>query len=173
LKYYTIQVKNHFEERFISLFHERNPALALPLYFPRRIVPERRGGGTEYRCAPVFPGYLFAGIGDEEKRLLSMEALRVMENFFRFLPANSAAAPLSGRDLEIVLHFIKNDESAAGVSSVYFDTDERIVVVSGALKGLEGRIIKVDRRKGRAKIKLDLYGTSFRIDLAFETIDRS
>ncbi|MCL2557796.1 MAG: antitermination protein NusG, partial [Treponema sp.] len=39
------------------------------------------------------------------------------------------------------------------------------------LKGLEGRIIKVDKRKKRAKIRLDLYDESFAIDLAFEIID--
>jgi transcriptional antiterminator NusG len=36
--------------------------------------------------------------------------------------------------------------------------------------GLEGRIIKVDKRKRRAKIMLDLYNDSFSIDLAFEVI---
>jgi len=53
---------------------------------------------------------------------------------------------------------------------VYFNEDSRIVVVEGPLMGLEGRIVKVDRRKGRAKIMLDLYNDSFSIDLAFEVI---
>jgi transcriptional antiterminator NusG len=44
------------------------------------------------------------------------------------------------------------------------------VVISGPLSGLEGRIIKADKRKGRAKVKLDLYGDSFCIDLAFEVL---
>jgi transcriptional antiterminator NusG len=38
------------------------------------------------------------------------------------------------------------------------------------MAGLEGNIIKVDKRKGRAKIKLDLYDDSFSIDLGFELI---
>jgi transcriptional antiterminator NusG len=53
---------------------------------------------------------------------------------------------------------------------VYFNENSRIVVVEGPLVGLEGRIIKVDKRKGRAKISLDLYNDSFAIDLAFEVI---
>ena len=59
----------------------------------------------------------------------------------------------------------------AGKSRVYFNENSRIVVVDGPLLGLEGKIIKVDKRKGRAKIKLDLYDDSFSIDLAFETIE--
>jgi transcriptional antiterminator NusG len=53
---------------------------------------------------------------------------------------------------------------------VYFDRNSRIVVLEGPLMGLEGKIIKVDKRKGRAKIKLDLYDNSFSCDLAFEVI---
>jgi transcriptional antiterminator NusG len=53
---------------------------------------------------------------------------------------------------------------------VYFNENSRIVVVEGPLMGLEGRIIKVDKRKGRAKIKLDMYEDSFTCDLAFEII---
>jgi transcriptional antiterminator NusG len=53
---------------------------------------------------------------------------------------------------------------------VYFNDNSRIVVIEGPLMGLEGRIVKVDRRKGRAKVSLDLYNDSFTIDLAFEVI---
>jgi transcriptional antiterminator NusG len=58
----------------------------------------------------------------------------------------------------------------AGKSRVYFNENSRIVVIEGPLMGLEGKIIKVDKRKGRAKIKLDLYDEAFAIDLAFEVI---
>ena len=40
------------------------------------------------------------------------------------------------------------------------------------MKGLEGRIIKVDRRKKRAKIKLSLYEESFRVDFGFEILEK-
>jgi transcriptional antiterminator NusG len=73
----------------------------------------------------------------------------------------------------VVLHFIKKVGPLAGKSTVYFDEYSRIVVTDGPLMGLEGKIIKVDKRKGRAKIKLDLYEDSFAIDLAFEMIDKA
>jgi len=44
------------------------------------------------------------------------------------------------------------------------------MIVDGPLMGLEGRIIKVDKRKKRAKVKLNLYDDSFAIDLAFEVM---
>ena len=44
---------------------------------------------------------------------------------------------------------------------VHFDENERIVVDEGPLNGLEGSIIKVDRRKQRAKIQLDFHGSTY------------
>ena len=59
------------------------------------------------------------------------------------------------------------------VSKVYFDENSRIVVLLGPLKGLEGKIVKVDKRKRRAKVKLDIYEDSFFIDLAFDVIEKA
>jgi transcriptional antiterminator NusG len=72
--------------------------------------------------------------------------------------------------LELVLHFIRKVGPLAGKSLVTFDENSKIIVIEGPLAGLEGKIVKVDRRKGRAKIKLDIYGDSFTIDFAFEAL---
>ena len=39
------------------------------------------------------------------------------------------------------------------------------------MEGLEGRIVKIDRRKQRARIRLDLYDNSHLIDLGFEELE--
>lgn len=56
----------------------------------------------------------------------------------------------------------------SGLLMVHFDENERIVVDEGPLKGLEGSIIKVDRRKQRAKIQLDFHGSTYTLDLGFK-----
>jgi transcriptional antiterminator NusG len=40
------------------------------------------------------------------------------------------------------------------------------------MKGLEGQVVKVDRRKKRAKIKLELYDDSFLVDFGFEFLQK-
>ena len=59
-----------------------------------------------------------------------------------------------------------------GSSLVRFDENDRIVVIEGPLKGIEGNIIKVDKRKQRAKIRVDFAGTVHTLDLSFEDIER-
>ena len=163
-----MQVKTRGEEKFIRRFKAQHPDIPMPLYFPQRCLDIRRGGKITPSRLPVFPGYVFMAL-DRENSILDFQwAFRKTEGFYRFLRSNQDIAPLQNRDLELVLHFIKYP--LAGKSKVYFNENSRIVIISGPLSGLEGRIIKVDKRKERAKIKLDLYGDSFCIDMAFEVL---
>ena len=171
MTYYTIQVKTRSEEKYMKLFRNNYPEIDLPLYFPQRFLDVRRAGKTVRDNAPVFPGYIFIGLETGDDIQNYRHAFRHTEGFFRFLRSYQTIVPLAGRDLEIVLHFISKAGPLAGKSKVYLDENSRIVVMEGPLLGLEGRIVKADKRKGRAKIKLDLYDESFTIDLAFEILD--
>jgi transcriptional antiterminator NusG len=91
--------------------------------------------------------------------------------FLRFLPENEDIRPLSDEDKRVIAHLVSYGE-VVQPSRVRFDENSRILVLEGPLKGLEGRITKVDRRKGRAKVRLDLYNNSFEVDFAFESMER-
>ena len=171
MEYYALQVKTRGEEKFIRRFKAQNPDIPLPLYFPQRCLDIRKGGKLIPSQLPVFPGYVFLELSKDDNILVYQWVFRKTEGFYRFLRSNQDIAPLQNRDLELVLHFIKFP--VAGKSKVYFNEDSRIVIISGPLYGLEGRIIKVDKRKERAKVKLDLYGDSFCIDMAFEVLVNS
>ena len=173
MNYYALQVKTQGEEKYIQQFRALHPEIELPLYFPQRSLDIRRKGKIIPTKLPIFPGYVFLELSDDEDILKYQWAFRQTKGFYRFLISNQDIAPLKNRDLELVLHFIKNVGPLAGKSKVYFDENSRIVVVSGPLSGLEGRIVKADKRKGRAKIRLDLYGDSFCIDLAFEVLGQA
>ena len=171
MNYYAIQVKTQGEEKFIRLFNSLHPEARFPLYFPRRRIDIRRRGVIRQSMPAVFPGYVFVE-AEGEDILTHQWAFRRTDGFFRFLTSNQKINPLTNRDLELVLHFIRRAGAVAGVSRVYFNENSRIVVAEGPLMGLEGRIIKVDKRKKRAKVKLNLYDDSFAIDLAFEVLER-
>jgi len=171
MNYYAIQVKTRSEEKYIKLFRATHPEITLPIHFPKRRLDIRKSGKIKPSTPAVFPGYIFIEAESDEEIISYQWNFRRTDGFYRFLKTNKEITALTDRDLELVLHFIKYAGPVAGRSRVYFNDDSRIVVVEGPLSGLEGRIIKVDRRKGRAKIKLDLYNDSFAIDLAFEIIE--
>jgi transcriptional antiterminator NusG len=92
--------------------------------------------------------------------------------FFRFLNSNENIVPLSRKDRDLLLYLLSFGQ-IVNKSVVYFDKNNRIRVVSGPLKQLEGQIIKVDRRKGRAKVRLDMFKNSFLIDFGFEALEKT
>lgn len=56
-------------------------------------------------------------------------------------------------------------------SLVRFDENQKIKVIEGPLQGIEGFIIKVNKRKRRAKVKLDIAESVIILDLAFEVME--
>ena len=168
---YAIQVKTRAEEKYIQLFKAINPEITLPIHFPQRQLEIRKNGRIKSSNLAVFPGYIFIEAEDEEEIIANQWYFRSIKSFGRFLKSNHDITPLKNKDLELVLHFINNGGPAKR-SKVYFNENSRIVVLEGPLSGLEGRILKVDRRKCRAKVKLDLYDDSFAIDLGFDVIEQ-
>jgi len=173
MNYYAVQVWTGAEQQYITSFRAQNPELRMPIYFPQRALEIRRDGKMTPARAAIFPGYIFIELEGENALAPYHHAFRQVQGFCRFLRSNQDIVPLAGRDLEMVLHFIKGVGPVAGRSRVMFDENARIVVIDGPLRGLEGRIFKVDRRKCRAKVKLDLYDDSFAIDLAFEVLEKA
>jgi transcriptional antiterminator NusG len=170
MNYYALQVKAGTENKFIRLLRALHPELSLPIHFLQRKLDIRKNGKIKSQTSAIFPGYLFIEAQNDHEILTYQWDFRRTDGFYRFLPSNQDIVSLANKDLEIVLHFINQAGPIAGRSRVYFNENSRIVVVEGPLMGLEGKIIKVDKRKGRAKINLDLYNDSFSIDLAFEVI---
>ena len=168
-----MKVKSPGELKFIRLFRAQNPEINCEMFFPMRSLDIRKNGKIITSNRAIFPGYVFLELDKGENILQYQWVFRRTEGFYRFLRSNQDIAPLKNKDLELVLHFIKRIGPLAGKSRVYFNENSRIVVISGPLTGLEGRIIKADKRKGRAKIKLDLYDDTFSIDLAFEVINEA
>jgi len=169
MNYYAIQVRTRSEEKFIKLYKTQYPDSVFKIHFPRRRLNIRKEGKIKPATPAVFPGYLFIESLNEEDIIFYQRDFRKTEGFYRFLKSNREITPLANKDLETVLHFI-NIGPVAGVSKVSFDENSRITVLEGPLSGFEGNIIKVDKRKRRAKIQLDMFDDSFTIDLAFEII---
>jgi transcriptional antiterminator NusG len=171
---FALQVTTRDEEKYIKLFYAQNPGRQnVRIYFPKREVRFRKLGKAVTKIAPVFAGYIFVELEKDDHIMNHYLALRRTNEFIRFLPSNKMVRKLDGCELETAVHFIRQLGQVAGVSKVYFDENDKIVVTEGPLLGLEGHIVKVDRRKGRAKIKLDLYGDSFAVDLSFVMLERS
>ena len=168
--FFVIQVRTGKEPQYIKHAGNFLEAPGEQLHWPRRNLRIRRQGVWRDSIASIFPGYLFLQAESIAPQLYWK--LKRIPGFIRFLKDNQHIEPLNPRDREILIHFLSYGEIVQR-SRVYFDQDKRIRVVSGPLKGMEGRIVKVDRRKGRARVRLELYEDSFLIDFGFDALEQA
>jgi transcriptional antiterminator NusG len=167
MPFFVLQVRTGGEEKYRRQAERVLAPGRGELFWPRRILRVRRAGIWRETVAPIFPGYLFLRAGELSTGLF--RELKSLPGFTRFLRDNSDVEPLGERDLRILQHFLSFGE-VVRPSRARFDAGGRIQVIDGPLKTLEGRIVRVDRRKHRARVRLELYENSFLIDFGFEDI---
>jgi transcription termination/antitermination protein NusG len=172
MNYYAAQVHSGREQRFIDQIKQYIPQTSSvqQLIFLRRELYVQKQGLRKKELQPLFPGYIFIET-DSPLDIPAQELMRKSEYFYRFLKSNQNITALDNNDLKILKHFMHFGETA-GASEVYFDENQRIVVEDGPLKGLEGFIIKVDKRRRRAKIRLNFENSPVIMDLAFNVISK-
>lgn len=168
MPFFAVQIWTGDEARFLSIAAQRVRDSSVRFYWPRRSLRIKRGGSWKESLAPIFPGYMFLQADSVDPALYG--TLKGAPGFLRFLLSNENIVALERADQELLTHFLAFGE-IVDKSLAYFDENRRIRVISGPLKGLEGRIVRVDRRKGRAKVRLEMYQDSFEIDFGFESLE--
>ena len=170
LTYYVIQVKTRGEDKYLSLAEQALKPLNIKLIWPRRSLRIRRRGRWRDVLSPIFPGYLFLEVEEINPELYWI--LKKPPGFLRFLKNNHDIRPLPEPDARILVRLLSFGE-VVNRSVATFDEGGRIRIIEGPLTGLEGLIIKVDKRKGRAKVKLDLYDEFYHVDFGFRAIEKT
>ena len=130
----------------------------------------RRQGKLLTQVQPMFPSYIILqSVNGVDS--FTLAALKKVPDFYHFLNSNTDIVALGGHDLQVIQHFLGLGPKI-GQSLVRFDENDRIVVIEGPLKGIEGSIVKVDKRKQRAKICVNFGGAANTMDLGFEDIGK-
>ena len=172
MNYYILHVATGREQAFIDNLNKITPELARThnfIYLTRELFIRRKGKEIK-ELQPVFPSYIIVQTVNEIDSATLVE-LKRNPDFYHFLKSNTEITALAGTDLAIIEHFLGLGPRI-GPSLVRFDENDRILVIEGPLKGFEGNIIKVDRRKQRAKISVDFAGSAHTMDLSFEDIEK-
>jgi transcriptional antiterminator NusG len=168
MPFFALQIWTGNEAKFLALAARVLAGSSARLLWPRRSLRIRRGGLWRESVSPIFPSYVFLQSAAVDPDLYA--GLKRTPGFVRFLPSNETIGPLEHKDQALLSHFLSFGE-VVEKSAAYFDENRRIRVISGPLKNLEGMIVRVDRRKGRARVRLELYEDSFEVDFGFEALD--
>ena len=164
---YCIMVKTGSDEKFKEAEERKLAAFgtsAQKFYFFKKQMCTRSGDNF---MEPLFPGYVFM-----ETPVLERSAIEVLKNvngFYHFLFDNTKPQKLQGSDLTYYSIF-RSEGEVLGISHTRFDENQRISIIDGPLLGLEGKIIRVNRRCHRVTVEISLFGYSKKVDLCYADV---
>ncbi len=168
MSFFAIQVVTGREDIYIELFSKQRPDQ--PLYSVKKKIRSRKRGKPTIVTTCLFPGYLFFQYEGERPTPELVSDIRRTKYFIRILPGTDKIKPLGERDTAIIRQLLSFGKEI-GSSLVSFDENNRIKVIQGPMMGMEGMIIKVDRRKKRAKVRLEMNDSPISFDLSFEVLE--
>lgn len=132
---------------------------------PTRELRERKNGKWYNVKRKLFPGYVLA------KGIMNIKVyhkLREVSGIMKLLRNEEEILTIDEKELKIL---IDNHDNNIGISTLYKENDS-IIILAGPLIGLEGQIIKVDSRKGRAKVSLSFINQERIVELGIELVDK-
>lgn len=169
MRYYALHIKTGSEEKLRELINKEFSG-EIVVFCPLRELMIRKKGKTTKQSKPLFSGYIF--IEAEEITAEILSKLKKIPGFFQVLPSNKNIKPVGQQDMQF-LNSLFGKNHTAHLSKARFDENDRIEIIEGPLKGKEGLIVKVDRRKGRAKIIVNAFNREHLVDMGFELISET
>ena len=164
LKWYAAFVETGCEDK-VKIRLEYRLHDKLFFYVPKRKLRERKGGVWHDKCHTLFPGYvLINGIIQPD----NLSCFKNIPNLWKILSNNGQPLTILPSEIKFINSLMADGEEI-GPSSLFYEGGQ-IKIIDGPLKGFEGRILKIDRRKGRAKVKMSFLGEERVIELSVNVI---
>jgi len=143
-KWYALYTKPRWEKKVSQLLNERRIENYLPLQKMLKQWSDRKKWVQE----PLFRSYIFVHISSDEY-LPSLQTSGVV----RFVTFEKKAVTIPPVQIEAIKTYVQTgEEMIQDIPDV--KTGDRVVVIRGSLKGLEGTLVQVSKKK-RLRIMID------------------
>ncbi len=165
--WYVLFVNTNKEEN-VKKTLEREMGNEYKIIVPTRELRERRNGKWDKIKRKLFPGYVLI------KAMMNAEVyykIKKAPGIIKLLRDEEEVLTVSEKELKVLKILIDNNDNNIGISKIYKENDE-IRIISGPLSGLEGQIVKIDSRKGRAKVNLSFMNEERIVELGIELVDK-
>lgn len=165
--WYVLFVKTNQEEKAKKIL-EKELGNEFKAIVTTRELKERKEGKWRNIKRKLFPGYvLLKGNIDID----TYYKIKEIPSIIKLLRDEEEILTVDERELQVLKILIDNADNNIGISTLYKENDV-VKITSGPLVGLEGQIIKIDARKGRAKVRLCFMNEERLVELGIELVDK-
>ncbi|MCR4435372.1 MAG: antiterminator LoaP [Clostridiales bacterium] len=164
-RWYALFVMTGEEDRVKERLRFRLRNREFNILVPKRRLREKKQGLWETKIRTLFPGYVLVNGRMEVEDYYSLKGV---PGLIKVLKDKSGLLEIADHEIGVIKRLMCNGE-IMGSSSILMEGG-RIIVTDGPLLGLEGLIQSVDKRKGRAKVRLNFIGESRVVDLSISMV---
>ena len=168
MEWYAIFVETGEEDMVQKCIEQFLAETDIKTLVPRRILVERKGGKIYEKVRLLIPGYVLAYAHMNTHLYYQLKSI---PRVYSVLKSEYDPVPIRQQEMELLL-ILTRDGQTIGFSEIYKEGD-KIQVIKGPLKGLEGIIQKCDRRKKRVKVALEFLGQLRRVDLGAYMVEKA
>ena len=172
-EYYVLQVYTGSEKKTLETIRKNMTKEAVSDCFFVSKRRKKKYQGTwhlvEDNC---FPGYVFIESDDPQEMIRQLSTLRVYARVLGMNKETFYVQPIE-RDERIFIDKLtkrKTDERVIELSEVTIEEGQKVNIVSGPLKGFEGKVTKFDLHRRKAVIEINILGNVVRTDVGIEII---
>ena len=171
--WYVVQVQTGSEEsvmiqcRKIIKECDQEGAVIRKIFIPYYERKRRYNGAWHTERKIMFPGYVFI-VSDNPEELVTK--LRLIQGLTKVLKTGNEIVPISESEVK-VLQRLGGDEQVVETSIGLIEND-RIIITSGPLEGMEGYIKKIDRHKRIAWLEIELMGRNMQAQVGLEVVEK-
>jgi len=161
-QWYVIQTKPREEDKAAFFLTQKG----IEVYLPKIEVAIFHGGRSMYVLKPLFPRYLFARFIAQTE----IDRVRWTKGVTKVLWESIKPTPIS----EAIIEAIKTLECADGIiRRRKFKKNDKIKIVRGPLKDIEGIFEQWTSDKGRVRVLLNLISYQARVELHHSLIEKA
>ena len=162
-KWWALHTRSRFEQKV----HTGLCGKSLEAFLPRIEVMSRRKDRRKKILVPLIPGYVFvrSALGPEEyyRIIQTVGVVRMVAFKGKPVPAN---------DQEIASLMILDGTDRTVQNRVYMQTGDRVMIMEGPLKGLEGFYIRHKGKTDRVVVSVELLQRSLEVEIEGWALER-
>jgi transcription antitermination factor NusG len=153
-KWFAIRVKPQAERVVATIARYKGFEEFLPLYKTRRRWSDR----FQWVDLPLFPGYLFCRLKNEESRL----PILTIPGVLHFVGIGKIPVPIDDREVAAIQATIQSGLLAEPWP--FLDVGQKVRIEEGPLTGTEGILVEI-RRKQRIVVSVSLLSRSIAVEI--------
>jgi transcription antitermination factor NusG len=158
-KWYALYTKPRWEKKVSQLLDERR----IENYLPLQKIMKQWSDRKKWIQEPLFRSYIFVHISSDEY----LPALQT-SGVVRFVTFEKKAVVIPPVQIDAIKTYVRTGEEMI-IESPDVKTGDRVVVVRGSLKGLEGTLVQISKKK-RLRIMIEGIRQSLHIKIPLSHI---